>query len=162
MAENPTGEKAVNVGIGEYHVGSFHMTSIGLGSCVAVVLHDNKKAKGGVAHVMLPDSNGKTDRPGKFADTAIPVLFNELVGQGSNKRDIVAKIAGGSSMFKQFKGNLDIGGRNVEAIKIALEKCHITLAAEDVGGNSGRSITYNPSNNGIITIRRADGTCIEI
>ena len=162
MVEIPGEEKAVNVGIGEYQIGSFNMTSIGLGSCVAVILHDSKKGTGAIAHVMLPESNGKNERPGKFADTAIPVLFEELIKAGSNKRDIYAKIAGGSSMFKQFKGNLDIGGRNVEAIKAALEQYHITLKAEDVGGNSGRSITYNPSNNGIVGIRGADGKCIEI
>lgn len=162
MVEKTQGEKGTNVGIGEYHVGNFLMTSIGLGSCVAVVLHDSRKSTGAVAHVMLPESNGKNDRPGKFADTAIPVLYDELIKQGSNKRDIIAKIAGGSSMFKQFKGNLDIGGRNVEAIRVALEKCHITLVAEDVGGNFGRSITYNPTQNGVVAIRRADGTCTEI
>ncbi|MDD4299115.1 MAG: chemotaxis protein CheD [Methanomicrobium sp.] len=162
MSETTQGDKAANVGIGEYHVGNFQMTSIGLGSCVAVVLHDTRKSTGAVAHVMLPESNGKKDRPGKFADTAIPTLFNELIQQGSNKRDIIAKIAGGSSMFKQFKGNLDIGGRNIEAIKVALQTCHISLVAEDVGGNFGRSITYNPKTGGVVIIRRADGTCTEI
>ncbi len=162
MSETTQGDKAANVGIGEYHVGNFQMTSIGLGSCVAVVLHDTRKSTGAVAHVMLPESNGKKDRPGKFADTAIPTLFNEMIQQGSNKRDIIAKIAGGSSMFKQFKGNLDIGGRNIEAIKVALQTCHISLVAEDVGGNFGRSITYNPKTGGVVIIRRADGTCTEI
>lgn len=65
-------------------------------------------------------------------------------------------------MFKQFKGNLDIGGRNVEAIKKALEEYRIPLVAEDVGGNVGRSITYDPAKKGIISVRRADGTCIDI
>lgn len=162
MSETTQGDKAANVGIGEYHVGNFQMTSIGLGSCVAVVLHDTRKSTGAVAHVMLPESNGKKDRPGKFADTAIPTLFNEMIQKGSNKRDIIAKIAGGSSMFKQFKGNLDIGGRNIEAIKVALQTCHISLVAEDVGGNFGRSITYNPKTGGVVIIRRADGTCTEI
>ena len=162
MAEKTQGDKGTNVGIGEYHVGNFLMTSIGLGSCVAVILHDKRRSTGAVAHVMLPESNGKIERPGKFADTAIPTMYDELIKSGSNKRDITAKIAGGSSMFKQFKGNLDIGGRNVEAIKTALETCHIKLDGEDVGGNFGRSITYNPTQNGIVQIRRADGSCTEI
>ncbi|MBP2132988.1 chemotaxis protein CheD [Methanomicrobium sp. W14] len=162
MAEETPKEKGINVGIGEYHVGESLMTSIGLGSCVAVVLHDSRRSTGAVAHVMLPESNGKSDRPGKFADTAIPALFDELIKLGSNKRDITAKIAGGSSMFKQFKGNLDIGGRNVEAVKTALENCRVNLVAEDVGGSFGRSITYDPKKSGKILVRRADGTCKEI
>ncbi|WOF15611.1 chemotaxis protein CheD [Methanoplanus sp. FWC-SCC4] len=162
MTDKPPATKGVNVGIGEYHIGQSLMTSIGLGSCVALILHDNKHSMGAVAHIMLPESNGKKERPGKFADTAIPTLYAELLKQGSNKRDITAKIAGGSSMFKQFKGNLDIGGRNVEAIKKALEEYRIPLVAEDVGGNVGRSITYDPAKKGIISVRRADGTCIDI
>ncbi|EHQ36669.1 chemotaxis protein CheD [Methanoplanus limicola] len=153
--------KGQNVGIGEYYTGDFVMTSIGLGSCVALILHDRKWKKGAVAHVMLPESNGKMERPGKFADTAVTVLYEELISGGSNKRDIVAKIAGGSSMFKHFKGNLDIGSRNVAAIKSALEKYHIPLVEEDTGGTVGRSIIYYPEDNGKVIIRKADGKCIE-
>ena len=68
-----TGEK-INVGIGEYSVGSMTMTSIGLGSCIALIVHDNYLKMGGVAHIMLPNSKGKGERPGKFADTAVPLL----------------------------------------------------------------------------------------
>ncbi|WP_421907825.1 chemotaxis protein CheD [Methanolacinia petrolearia] len=154
--------KGMNIGIGELKIGGFVMTSIGLGSCIAVVLHDKKKAVGGVAHVMLPNSNDKKDRPGKYADTAVPELLGELIAEGSNKRDIIAKIAGGSSMFRQFKGNLDIGGRNIEAVKEALNMNRIPLEGEDTGGNVGRSIMYDPGQSGVIVIRRADGTCINI
>jgi len=152
----------INIGIGEYHAGDFPMTSIGLGSCIALILHDRSLHVGAVVHIMLPGSNGKTERPGKFADTAVPTLFDEMMALGSNKRSIVARIAGGASMFSQFKGNLDIGNRNIIATKEALELCHIRLEAEDVGGTVGRSIYYNPLDNGQIIIRKADGTCLEI
>lgn len=154
--------KGTNIGIGEFQVGDIVMTSIGLGSCIAVVLHDKKKKTGGIAHVMLPNSNGKDERPGKFADTAVPKILENMVAQGSNKRDIIAKIAGGSSMFRQFKGNLDIGGRNIEAVKEALNLQRIPLEGEDTGGNMGRSIMYDPGQDGIVIVRRADGTCINI
>lgn len=154
--------KGTNIGIGEFMTGDSVMSSIGLGSCIAVVLHDKKRCVGGVAHVMLPNSNEKKDRPGKFADTAVPKLLEDLISGGSNKRDIVAKIAGGSSMFKQFKGNLDIGGRNLEAVKKVLNEYKIPLEAEDTGGNLGRSIMYDPGQQGLIYVRRADGTCINI
>jgi len=162
MDSKAQAEKGVNIGIGEYRMDSSLLTSIGLGSCVAVVIHDNRKNVGAVAHVMLPDSNGRNDRPGKFADTAVPTLYNLLIDGGSNKRDLIAKIAGGSSMFKQFKGNLDIGQRNVEAVKEALTKVHVVLVAEDVGGTCGRSIIYNPSESATVHVRRADGTCTDI
>ena len=93
---------------------------------------------------------------------AVPKILENMVAQGSNKRDIIAKIAGGSSMFRQFKGNLDIGGRNIEAVKEALNLQRIPLEGEDTGGNMGRSIMYDPGQDGIVIVRRADGTCINI
>ena len=49
-----------------------------LGSCVGVVLHDRAARIGGVAHIVLPDSRGAADHPGKYADTAIPALIADL------------------------------------------------------------------------------------
>ena len=40
----PTGNDTVIIGIGEYQVGSMPMASIGLGSCVGLVIHDRKMA----------------------------------------------------------------------------------------------------------------------
>lgn len=37
-----------------------------------------------------------------------------------------------------------IGPRNIEAVKMSLEKHRITIVAEDVGGNKGRTIEFNP------------------
>lgn len=55
------------------------MTSIGLGSCIGLVIHDETRKIGGLAHVMLPKSSGKpNERAGKYADTAVEVLIKEL------------------------------------------------------------------------------------
>ncbi len=58
-----------------------------LGSCVGVILHDRVARLGGLAHIVLPDSRGSTDHPGKFADTAIPAMIGEIErtasGQGA-------------------------------------------------------------------------------
>ncbi len=163
MATDENKIKITNVGIGEYHVGSFCMSSIGLGSCVALILHDQKRSVGALAHIMLPESRGDVmDRPGKFADTAVETLLMELISQGSNKRNIVATIVGGASMFKQFSGNLDIGTRNIEAVRKKLQLLNIPLNAEDVGENFGRSVYYHPLKNGKVYIRRANGTCTDI
>ena len=47
------------VGIGEIQLGYKDdlLISLGLGSCVGVVLYDELNKIGGLAHVMLPDSN---------------------------------------------------------------------------------------------------------
>jgi chemotaxis protein CheD len=150
------------IGIGEYRCGAFPMSSIGLGSCVGLIIHDRDKGTGGLAHVMLPCSQGKTNRPGKYADTALDAILGELIRNASNNSSLIAKIAGGSSMFKGFSGNLNIGERNVEVIRKVIREHNIPIRGEDVGGTVGRSITYNPSEKGRVTIRKGDGTIIEI
>ncbi len=156
------GSKKLNVGIGEYSIKHSHISSIGLGSCVALILYDRKHGLGGLAHVMLPESNGRSERPGKFADTAVPHLLQEMEKCGSSKRSLTASLVGGASMFAQFKGNLDIGKRNIEALKLHLDECHIYIGIEDTGGTSGRSVDFYPKDGGKITVRRADGKCYEL
>ena len=159
---NVTDSMGINVGIGEYTTGINKITSIGLGSCVAFILYDRKLKTGGLVHVMLPDSNGKNERPGKFADTAVPLLIYEMEKRGSSRRNLSAYLVGGASMFQQFTGNLDIGKRNICALKEHLDTFHISIESEDTGGTSGRSVNFFPEDGGKITVRRADGKWYEI
>lgn len=121
------------------------LITLGLGSCVGVVLYDSISKVGGLAHVMLPDSNlsSKKDyNPGKFADTAIDALIRDMNRFGADKRNIVSKIAGGAQMFQIKSENniMQIGKRNVEAVKAKLIQLNIRIIAEDVEGNYGRTI----------------------
>ncbi|MCC7566862.1 MAG: chemotaxis protein CheD [Methanoregulaceae archaeon] len=154
--------QVVIVGIGDHAVGPGPMSSIGLGSCVGLVIHDSEKCIGGLAHVMLPDSGGRTERPGKFADTAIDALVSILVGQGCRKTALVAKMVGGAAMFKTLSENLNIGERNITAIKENLKQKNIPIKAECVGGSVGRTLTYYPSDGGKVVIKLADGKKNEI
>ena len=150
------------IGIGEYRVGSFPMMTIGLGSCIGLTLYDAQKKTGAMVHIMLPDSGGRTDRPGKYADTAIPLLLKELNKIGSSNRSLVAKMAGGACMFEYFGTNLNIGERNTEKVRIVLKEQGIKLSAEDVGGKVGRTVTFLPGSGGKFSIRRADGVTSEL
>jgi chemotaxis protein CheD len=156
-----TGQTAM-IGIGEYRVGSFPMMTIGLGSCIGLTLYDANLKLGAMVHIMLPESAGRTDRPGKYADTAIPTLIKELNALGSKNRSLVAKMAGGACMFEYFGANLNIGERNAERVRVLLKENHIQLAAEDVGGKVGRSVTFLPASHGSVSIRRANGTTGEL
>lgn len=151
-------ESLVIIGIGEYHVGNCPMSTIGLGSCIGLVIHDTVRATGGLVHIMLPDSQGRTDRPGKYADSAVELLVKELVRNGCKPSSLVAKIAGGAAMFRTTAGSLNIGERNIEAVKIRLKSRGIPLSGEDVGGSVGRTITYFPGENGKILVKIANGT----
>lgn len=122
----------------------------GLGSCVGVVLYDESKQLAGLVHVMLPDSSlakTKTLNEAKFADTGVRALIERLKQEGAQVYRLKAKIAGGAQMF-QFTSDKDtmrIGPRNVEAVKSVLKENGIPIVAEDTGGNSGRTIEFNPA-----------------
>lgn len=124
------------------------ITTLGLGSCVGVVLYDPSTKISGMVHVMLPDSTKirNNENMAKFADTGIDELIRWLVKIGANRRNLISKIAGGAQMFA-FKTNNDmlrIGERNVEATKLKLANEGIRLIAEDTGLNYGRTIEFYP------------------
>jgi chemotaxis protein CheD len=129
----------------------------GLGSCVGVVLYDQAREIAGMAHIMLPDSSLSRAEPqnkAKFANTAIKELLDSLIKLGARPSGIKAKLAGGAQMF-QFSGSSDmmrIGPRNVEAVLQELKELRIPVLAQDVGGNSGRTIEFDPKT-GLMQIR---------
>jgi len=128
-----------------------------LGSCAGVVLHDRVARLGGVAHIVLPDSRGATDHPGKFADTAIPGMIADLerlLGRKSRGR-LTAKVVGGASMF-QTGPALNIGKMNQDAVDQILAGLGIPVLARDVGGGAGRRLTLDVAS-GIVTIRVPGG-----
>lgn len=144
----------IKVGIAQMDVVKVPKTirTSGLGSCVGVVIYDDSKRIAGMVHVMLPDSSlGRTEtiNVAKFADTGVKALVELLKREGAQSFKLKAKIAGGAQMF-QFtsdKGSMRIGPRNVEAVKEQLKKLNIPIVAEDTGGNSGRTIEFNPDTN---------------
>jgi len=124
------------------------ITTLGLGSCVGIVLYDPHKKISGMVHVMLPDSTKikNNDNRAKFADTGIEELISRLTKMGASRNSLVAKIAGGAQMFA-FKSNNDmlrIGDRNIEATKEKLKAEGIKIIAEDTGLNYGRTIEFYP------------------
>lgn len=124
------------------------ITTLGLGSCVGIILFDPCKKIAGLVHVMLPDSTKiiNNENKAKFADTGIDLLIKQMCSLGVNQRSLVAKIAGGSQMFAFTNNNemMRIGDRNVEATKIKLKELGINIKAEDTGSNYGRTIEFYP------------------
>ena len=143
--------QVIKVGIAQMDIVKVPNTirTSGLGSCVGVVLYDEVKHVAGMIHIMLPDSTlGRSGalNVAKFADTGITALIEKLAAEGVQKYSLKAKIAGGAQMF-QFttdKDTMRIGPRNVEAVKEELKKHGIRLVSEDTGGNSGRTIEFDP------------------
>ncbi|NLI77332.1 MAG: chemotaxis protein CheD [Candidatus Riflebacteria bacterium] len=116
----------------------------GVGSCVIVAMYDPKSTIGGLAHVILPDSTGIASErlnPKKFADTAVPLLYQTLSHAGVFKGSLWAKVVGGAEMFPPTEDfSLNIGKKNTEAVIDALKKLGVPVMAADTGGTAGRSM----------------------
>lgn len=130
------------------------ITTLGLGSCVGVVLFDPGKKISGMVHVMLPDSTKikNNENLAKFADTGIDELIRRMTAMGANRNALIAKIAGGAQMFA-FNSNNDmlrVGERNVEATTNKLASLKIPIVAQDTGLNYGRTIEFYPESGELI------------
>ena len=142
-------EKYKIIGMGDVGFGKDDevLVTLALGSCVALVIYDPKMKVGGLAHVMQPNSrSGEAGKPGKYADTAVPYMLRNLVNMGSSRERLVAKIAGGATMFPYADVSESIGKKNVDAVKDMLNRYGIRLIAEDTLGNVGRSVKFYVSN----------------
>ena len=128
--------------------------TIGLGSCIGIALYDKTLKVAGLAHIMLPDSTQfkSSTNPMKFANSAIPMLIERMEKQGCKKRNLLAKIAGGASMFNFSDKSIisDIGKRNSDAVKKVLKEEAIPIIAEEIGGNKGRTMILYASDGRVI------------
>lgn len=156
-------ENMIKVGMADLAVCKYPdaLTTLGLGSCVGIALYDPVTKISGLAHIMLPDSTKikNNQNIAKFADTGIDELIKQMIRIGASKTRLVAKIAGGAQMFafktstSQTNDMMQVGARNVEAVKAVLKKEGIRLLAEDTGLNYGRTIEFY-SENGQLLIKR--------
>lgn len=134
------------VRIGEARVGRADsvLFTIGLGSCVAIVLYDDTRRIGGIAHAMLPspDSARRGTPAARFASTAVPELVDLMREAGASPTALRARLAGGASMFESVlpDNGRRLGMRNVEAARTALAAAGIPVDGEDIGGEHGRSV----------------------
>lgn len=141
-----TQEKTIVVGLGEFKVTrepSVVLMCLGLGSCVSVCAYDPSIKLGGMAHIVLPSSNGKNeDASAKYADKGVPLLLEEMLKQGAMRSHLIIKLAGGAALSKApgLEAAFKIGERNLESIQALLVKERISTAAADVGGNVGRTV----------------------
>lgn len=118
------------------------LVALGLGSCIGLAIVDRAARVAGLAHIVLPESNDRTEQVGKFADTAVPELIARMCKAGAQERRFEAAIAGGARMF-EMSGGLDIGSRNEAAVRAALAKARIRIKAAQTGGSSGRTVTID-------------------
>ncbi|MDH7553338.1 MAG: chemotaxis protein CheD [Spirochaetota bacterium] len=137
--------KLITVPIADYKISqSPDILRTILGSCVGICLYDPESRIGGLAHIMLPENNDKSTNPKKYADSAIALMIDELRKKGAHIEHLVAKIAGGASMFKMPENSFigSIGINNIQKVREILDNYRITIISQDVFGDYGRTVDF--------------------
>jgi chemotaxis protein CheD len=138
------------------------LVSLGLGSCIGLALIDRKLGIAGLAHIVLPQSQGHAkENPRKFADLAVPEMMGELDKLGARKSRLEAVLVGGASMFAVSAASLEVGQRNEAAVRELLLKQRIPVVAAATGGNKGRTIRVDVAS-AAVTVREAGGKDSEL
>ncbi|MGH7591507.1 MAG: chemotaxis protein CheD [Gemmatimonadales bacterium] len=160
-----TSPDAIMVKVADLRAGGAdaELVTLGLGSCVAIILHDAEAHVGGMAHVMLPSrslSHRPDAQPAKFPETAVPALVEQMVALGAQPRRMSARLVGGASMFAALTplGAVQMGERNVVASRQALAAAGIPILAEATGGTAGRSVRLRVADGSVSIRTLADGT----
>lgn len=152
MTPATTEAKRISVGIGQLAISKDAgeiLVAYGLGSCIGISCYDPQTKVSGMAHILLPSSDGKRveeREPARFADTGIDLLVARMAAAGAVARRLVVKVAGGAAVLgpanaEKFK----IGERNAEAITERLKRHGLTPAARDLGGTKGRTLEMHPA-----------------
>jgi len=127
-------------------MGDDTLITVGLGSCVAILLYDAEARIGGMAHILLPSPalSRQDKNPAKFPQTAVPRLMELMAADGAKAQRVTARLAGGASMFASLAppGTIQMGERNLVAARQVLNIHHLPLVGEAVGGDFGRTVRF--------------------
>ena len=134
----------------------------GIGSCVGVVLWDRWHDLAGMIHVQFPCTDlseewsamsglvsqvSGTRMPWEHcADPGLMTMISDLNALGSINSFTRAYLAGGSNMFPTVEcldPSLNVGQRNIDAVKKVLSDAGIPVHHENLGGNDGRAQSFD-------------------
>jgi chemotaxis protein CheD len=148
----------IQVGMGEVKIAGSPalLKAVGIGSCVAVALYDRNSKVGSMVHVVLPCIEDSHDRsnPGRFADVAIGMMVDKMKAAGSLPWNLKAKIFGGGNMFPETispDSDMDIGKKNLVAVREELKQFDIEIVAEDVRGDIGRTVLLDTRDGSVVS-----------
>lgn len=135
----------------------------GLGSCVGISVYDPVVKVAAMAHVMLPGPalpgmhNG-ADQPARFADRGVAAVVQAVEERGGQRKRLIVKLAGGAQVIRLAgrEDMLKVGPRNIIAVRDACTQLGLRVAAEDLGGGTGRTLSLYAAT-GQTTVRVVGG-----
>jgi chemotaxis protein CheD len=157
----------IAVGLGEIKISRDPddvLVAFGLGSCVGIGVYDPVAHVAGMLHAVLPKQNdANAPLTGKFVDTGIPLLLDEVVKAGGVRSRFKIKMAGGANIMgsPNVSTIFDIGNRNVESARAVFKNLGIRIEREEVGGHIGRTVRLYTSD-GRMTFRVMGGKEVDL
>ena len=131
------------------------LVTYALGSCAGITLFDPEAQVAGMVHCMLPlsrmDKAKAEANPCMFVDTGLMKLFEEMAQFGARRDRLQVRVAGCAQVLDD-NGQFRIGERNHAALRKILWKNGVLIEAEDVGGNTSRTM-YCDVASGTVKIR---------
>ncbi len=155
-------ENVMGVGLGEIVISNNPLdvlVAYGLGSCLGIGAYDPGKKIAGLLHAVLPErSKGNTPGIAKYVDTGIQELVDRITGAGGNRDTVILRMAGGANMLitGALSKSFDIGNRNIASAHATFTHMNLRLAAEEVGGTTGRTVRLYVAS-GRMTVRVIGG-----
>lgn len=134
------------VGLGEVKVSrrpQDYLVAYGLGSCVAVAVYDPVARVAGMLHAVLPEQPPSAQpASSKYVDAGILGLLESAEALGAARHRMRIRLAGGARMLSLADAGLalNIGERNIAVARSTLAGLRLPVAAEEVGGNQGRTV----------------------
>lgn len=155
-------DRIINVGLGELVVSQNPaevLVAYGLGSCLGISMYDPHRRIAGLLHAVLPERlNGGDTLQSKYVNSGLQRLLEQMTAAGAHPQSLVLRMAGGANMLASpsLSQTFDIGTRNIKSARQTAEMLGLQFAAQEVGGNMGRTVRLYVST-GRMTVRTIGG-----
>lgn len=136
---------------GEFYVSnSDELIATTLGSCISACIWDAERGVGGMNHFMLPETEAAADQVSwselpsnatRYGNYAMEHLINEIIKYGGHRKQLQAKVFGGSSILKN---RMQVGRSNSEFVLSYLHTEKIPVLASDLGDRYPRKLLFHP------------------
>jgi chemotaxis protein CheD len=121
------------------------LVSHAIGSCIAVMMIDECRQTGGIAHVMLPGNAERAQHNHRFryAENAIQELIRQMTDLGSRQSELIAVLAGGGNVLRRPDDT--ICSMNICSVLAVLKRRCVPVAASSLGGTQRRKVRLDLS-----------------
>ena len=140
-------QQVIEVSTGEVKVAHSGATlsSVAIGSCIAVAALDLEKRIGAIAHIMLPGRSPESCvEKTRYADDAIEEMLNLMLNAGANANDIQVCLVGAGNVLQ--KEDDTICEANIKSVTQLLKEKNIPIRASVLGGTKRKGVFIDIDN----------------